>query len=114
MPWIKQEDCTGCGICVEKCPVNAISLKKEKAVIDMEKCIRCGKCHDVCPQGAVRHDSEKIPYEIEENVKGTKKLLKNFKSKSEKQSFLERIVKHYNKEKIIAEKTIKKIEEIKI
>lgn len=114
MPWVKQEECIGCGICLEKCPTNAISLKKGKAVIDMKKCIRCGKCHNVCPQGAIKHDSEKIPYEIEENVKETKKLLKNFKSKSEKQAFLERMVKHYNKEKIVIEETIKKIKEIKI
>ena len=114
MPWVKQEECIGCGICVEECPVNAISLKEGKAVINMEKCIRCGKCHNVCPQEAVKHDREKIPYEIDENIKETKKLLKNFKSKNEKQAFLKRMIKHHNNEKIVAEKTINKIKEIKI
>ena len=61
MPWIDKNKCTGCGLCVRECPVNAIIIKEGKAEIDMDKCIRCGKCHDVCPQEAVRHDSEKIP-----------------------------------------------------
>lgn len=59
MPWVDKDRCTGCSICVEKCPANAISIKDGKAVIDMDKCIRCGKCHDFCPQNAIRHDKEK-------------------------------------------------------
>ncbi|RPI49286.1 MAG: ferredoxin-type protein NapF, partial [Deltaproteobacteria bacterium] len=23
MPWVRQEDCTGCGDCIEECPVEA-------------------------------------------------------------------------------------------
>ena len=60
MPWIKGEDCIGCGICVENCPVGTISLENDVAVIDMVNCIHCGICHDTCPKLAVRHDSEKI------------------------------------------------------
>ena len=112
MPWIDKNKCTGCQACLQVCPVEAISMKKGKAEINMEKCIKCGKCHDVCLQEAVRHDSEKIPYEVEENLKETKKLLKNFKTKEEQKAFLERMIKHFNKEKIIAEKSIKKIENI--
>jgi len=112
MPWIDKNRCTGCGICVRQCPVNAISMKEGKAEIDMDKCIRCGKCHDVCPQEAVRHDSEKIPQEVEENLEKTKNLMKNFESEEEKKAFLERMKKHFNKEKKVAEKTIEKIENI--
>ncbi len=113
MPWVKQEDCVGCGICVEECPVDAISIENEKAYITMEECIRCGKCHDVCPQNAVRHDSEKIPLEVESNIEETHKLMKCFESKEEKRQFLERMIKHFNKQKVVAEKTIEKINRIK-
>ena len=59
MPWVDEEKCTGCGICVEECPVDVISLSAgqagmegEKAEINMDECIHCGVCRDVCPQEA--------------------------------------------------------------
>jgi len=51
MPWVDEKKCTGCNICIKKCPVEAISLKDEKAKIDMKECIHCGTCHGVCPRG---------------------------------------------------------------
>jgi len=113
MPWVDKDKCVGCGICIKECPVNAIYMKNGKAEIDMEKCIRCGKCHDICPQQAVRHDSEKIPLETEKNLKKTRGLMKNFKTKEEKDAFLERMIKHFNKEIKVAENTIKEIEKLK-
>jgi ferredoxin len=75
MPWIRSEDCVACGVCIEECPVGAISIDGGFAVIDERTCIRCGKCHDVCPQEAVRHDSERIPQEVAANVEWTNDLL---------------------------------------
>lgn len=51
---VDAEKCTGCGICVEGCPVEAISLKNDKAVIDESTCIECGLCVDECPNDAIR------------------------------------------------------------
>ena len=87
-------------------------MKEGKAEIDMKKCIRCGKCHDICPQQAVRHDSEKIPIEVEENIEKTKQLMKNFNTDEEKKALLERMLKHFNKEIKVAEKTIEKIKDL--
>ena len=80
------------------------------AYINMDMCIRCGTCHDVCPQDAVRHDSELIPFEVESNIEQTWKLLENFQCKDERREFLGRMIKHFNKEKIVAEKSIEKIQ----
>ena len=48
--------CTGCGKCMEFCPVGAIARNAEdpeqKLIIDREKCTACGKCVDVCPEDA--------------------------------------------------------------
>jgi len=110
MPWIKKEDCIGCGICVEKCSVDAIELEDEKAYINENECIRCGVCHDVCPQDAVRHDSERIPFEVEDNIQWVKNLLENYNTETEKDAFITRIKKHFNKERTVIKKTLDKID----
>ncbi len=112
MPWVDKEKCAGCNICVDNCPVGAISMKDGKAEIDMDKCIRCGKCHEICPQNAVRHDSEKIPQEVEKNIVRTKRLLNYYKTEKEKQAFLRRMANHFNKEKIVAEESVIMIKKI--
>lgn len=53
---VDKDKCTGCGTCVDTCPVEAITLKEEKAVIDEETCIDCGTCVDDCPEGAISLD----------------------------------------------------------
>ena len=43
--------CVKCGICVEKCPVQAI-LKEDPASTDEDKCISCMRCIQICPHKA--------------------------------------------------------------
>lgn len=51
---INAENCTGCGVCLKKCPQEAISgEKKELHTIDQDKCIKCGICMDSCKFDAV-------------------------------------------------------------
>ncbi len=50
----KTKKCVGCGACVDKCAVNALSLQKDKngflvASIDNSRCVDCGLCLKVCP-----------------------------------------------------------------
>ncbi len=46
--------CTGCGDCMEVCPVGAIEVTDGKSHIDPEKCIGCGLCQGVCSYDAIR------------------------------------------------------------
>ncbi len=53
--------CKSCGLCIVKCPVNAISwdpkelgqLSDPAIVIDVDKCIGCEICEQVCPDHAI-------------------------------------------------------------
>lgn len=117
MPWIDQDGCTGCGICVTECPVDTIVMLDEKAEINMDDCIHCGLCHDICPEDAVRHDSEKMPEEITANVEKTKKFMDDcaeyLGDVKEKQKCLNRMIRHFSKEKKVAEKTLEKLQMMK-
>jgi len=46
--------CTGCGICAEeRCPVQAVSIVEERAVVDEGRCLGCGLCVSGCPNRAM-------------------------------------------------------------
>lgn len=45
--------CIACTKCVKECPVEAIVIENNCAIIDTEKCILCGKCVPVCPTNAI-------------------------------------------------------------
>lgn len=49
---IDPNKCTGCERCVRDCPLGAIDLEDEKAVIN-ESCVECRACLKVCPVNAV-------------------------------------------------------------
>lgn len=51
---IDASNCTGCGLCLKKCPAEAITGEtKQPHVLDTGKCIKCGICYDVCKFDAV-------------------------------------------------------------
>jgi ferredoxin len=45
--------CIACKICEKNCPVNAIKVIDNVAVIDQEKCISCGICAAKCPRNII-------------------------------------------------------------
>lgn len=50
---VKADECTGCGLCVDRCQVDAIQLRDSIAVVDVHKCIGCGLCVTGCKVEAV-------------------------------------------------------------
>ncbi len=48
------DNCTGCTLCSQACPVDAIPMTPyQRHEIDDEKCTRCDSCRQVCPVEAV-------------------------------------------------------------
>jgi ferredoxin len=51
---IDPQACTGCGICVERCPTDAISMNEAGwAQRDETACLGCGVCSRFCPEEAI-------------------------------------------------------------
>ncbi len=46
------EKCTGCGMCVDVCPEDAIRIKDNRSVTDRKLCKGLGKCAEICPNDA--------------------------------------------------------------
>ncbi|MFX1357292.1 MAG: ATP-binding protein [Promethearchaeota archaeon] len=49
---VDESKCVGCGVCMEKCPIEAISIIDGKSHHDEKKCIGCGVCVHHCPENA--------------------------------------------------------------
>lgn len=45
--------CSGCAVCVSRCPVKAIAIGAEGPAIDLDDCIGCGLCVTACPEGSL-------------------------------------------------------------
>ncbi len=52
--YVQKSKCVSCLDCVKTCPVNAVSIVQNKAVIDTEKCINCNLCVKACTYQAIK------------------------------------------------------------
>ncbi len=48
------DHCVGCGLCLQRCPVNCITgERRARHRIDQKNCIKCGVCYQICKFHAV-------------------------------------------------------------
>ena len=47
------ETCDGCGVCVDRCQMEALTLEDDRAVLNSDRCIGCGLCVSTCPTGSL-------------------------------------------------------------
>jgi len=53
-PYVDQDKCRGCGVCLKHCGSDAIYIEGRKAHIDADKCAGCGRCIGNCNFDAIR------------------------------------------------------------
>jgi len=66
--------CSGCGLCVSICPVNAIDYSEGTFEIDDESCIECGLCYSGCPRSFFPKVLENLEENHDPNVKFLEEL----------------------------------------
>jgi electron transport complex protein RnfB len=53
-PFVDSKKCTGCGVCVQVCPVGVFEMKGDKSNVKKPgDCIQCRACEASCPQKAI-------------------------------------------------------------
>lgn len=48
------ELCNGCETCVKRCQMDAITMEKEKSIVNLDRCIGCGNCVVTCGMKAMK------------------------------------------------------------
>jgi NAD-dependent dihydropyrimidine dehydrogenase PreA subunit len=71
------ELCTGCGTCVERCQIDAISMDEQNdcSVINIDRCIGCGNCVVTCPTEALKMVKMEKESVLPEDSTGLYKIL---------------------------------------
>jgi NAD-dependent dihydropyrimidine dehydrogenase PreA subunit len=68
MSHVDSNKCNGCGVCLDACPQQAITIQNGLAVINDAVCTQCGTCTDICPTGAI-HELAPVSIRLREGGK---------------------------------------------
>lgn len=61
---VDSETCTGCGTCIDRCQMNALTLVDDISTVNKDRCIGCGACVPTCPADAIqlrKKEQETVP-----------------------------------------------------
>jgi electron transport complex protein RnfB len=50
---VDEDLCTGCGVCEERCQMDAVEIIEDISNINLDRCIGCGVCVPTCPEEAI-------------------------------------------------------------
>lgn len=51
---VDEQNCNGCELCVDRCPMDAIEMKDAVVELSKEQCVGCGLCVSACHMDALR------------------------------------------------------------
>ena len=59
------DTCQACGVCVDRCQMEALRLDGDRVLLDVDRCIGCGLCVSTCPSESLtlvrKPESEQAP-----------------------------------------------------
>lgn len=68
---VDAELCTGCGTCIDRCQMDALSLIDDISTVHRKKCLGCGLCVATCPTEAIKlinKEKDTIPPETTDDL----------------------------------------------
>lgn len=51
---VDNQSCSGCGVCLKRCQMEALTITNKKSSINLDRCIGCGLCVSTCPKKAIK------------------------------------------------------------
>ena len=87
---IDSELCSGCGICIDRCQMDAITLIDNISIVNRKKCLGCGLCVVTCPTGAIQLKNKEKELTPPETTEDLNLMILNKKKE---------LIKDYNKTK---------------
>ena len=74
------DNCTGCCLCQNVCPTNAISMRENQEgfiypFVESSKCVECGKCLRYCPVENPEYNNDENP--VCHAINATNEIRKN-------------------------------------
>lgn len=97
---IDKDLCTGCQMCKEVCPVDAIvGVKGEAQIIDESKCVMCGQCVQICSSFYSPFEESNMSFEDKLKERGMTKDIKEPLFAAYNKSSLKEAIEILNDEK---------------
>jgi len=84
---VDPDECSGCGICEERCNMDAVHVEDTIAVVNLARCIGCGACVPTCISEAIKL------YKKENEITPPKNTVETYLAIMDKKAELARIEK---------------------
>ena len=85
---IIMEGCTSCGTCLKSCPLDALYLNDQGAIMDYDRCIGCNNCISACSESIIKLNYENMNEFIEKMTEYALGVVKSKKGKLGYMNFL--------------------------
>ena len=77
------ETCEGCGVCADRCQMEAVTLGDGRVVLNSARCLGCGLCVSTCPTGSLTlarkpaQEHIKVPITMDDTWRELSQVWKN-------------------------------------
>ncbi len=79
------ENCDGCGSCLDRCQMEALTLEDDQVVLNSDRCIGCGLCVSTCPMDSLILKRKSVSKHVPLNIETTWKEISLARAKKQQE-----------------------------